>query len=153
MKYDIQGVDQDVQIITNASQKYLTNQATCSLHKGCNITVKTPEKCEVCSFTMDLQGTDIMNHLIYYTVKDNLIEAKIDFEEEFFFKKTMEPAKYYQIVTNTPNIMIYANFEGYKRCKLPSPLCHQYAINQQTPQLIANTEKTDQALIIMIVGL
>lgn len=65
----------------------------------------------------------------------------------------MEPQKYYQIVTNTPNIMIYANFEGYKRCKVPSASCHQYAINQQTPQLIANTEEKDQALVVMVVGL
>ena len=94
-----------------------------------------------------------MNHLVYYQVKDNVIDAKIDFDEQLYFKKTMEPNKIYQIVTNTPNVMIYANFEGYKRCRVPSASCHQFAINQQTPQLLSNKETKEQALIIEIVGL
>jgi hypothetical protein len=65
----------------------------------------------------------------------------------------MSPGKVSQIVVNTQNVMIYANFQNYKRCKIPTSLCHQFVINQQYPMKIANTEETDQALILGVSGL
>jgi len=65
----------------------------------------------------------------------------------------MPPGKVTQILVNTQNVMIYANFQNYKRCKLPTASCHQFVINQQYPMKLANSEEQAQALILGVVGL
>ena len=65
----------------------------------------------------------------------------------------MEPNKISQIVANTPNIIIYANFEGYSRCKIPTVVCHQFVINQHNPLRVKNTLNKPQNIVLGVVGL
>lgn len=58
-----------------------------------------------------------------------------------------------QIVVNSMNVIIYANFDNYQRCKIPTAACHQYAINQQNPVIVMNQEDQPAELIIGVVGL
>lgn len=48
---------------------------------------------------------------------------------------------YTQIIVNSQNVILYANFEGYQRCTVPSAKCHQYAINQHNPIIVRNSGK------------
>lgn len=65
----------------------------------------------------------------------------------------MPPGKVSQVVVNTQNVMIYANFQNYQRCKIPTALCHQFVINQQYPMKLTNTDDSAQALILGVSGL
>lgn len=58
-----------------------------------------------------------------------------------------------QIVVNSMNVIIYANFDNYKRCKMPTAACHQYAINQQNPIIVRNQDDQPAELIVGVVGL
>jgi hypothetical protein len=81
VKYEIVGQDKQINILTKAVEKYSVSIQTCSLHKGCEIYLKTDKRCEACSFVFDIEKEDIKNNIVYYKVKDNQIEAKIDYEE------------------------------------------------------------------------
>lgn len=58
-----------------------------------------------------------------------------------------------QVIVNSINVMIYANFDYYDKCKLPTAGCHQYAINQHNPLVITNKNQQPSQLIISVVGL
>ena len=64
---------------TNASQNYFSNLAACSLHIGCDINIKMKDNCSKCNFTFDLENHNFRNGILFYEVKDNVIEAKVDF--------------------------------------------------------------------------
>ncbi len=49
--------------------------------------------------------------------------------------------------------MVYANFDGYPRCNIPSANCHQFVINQQNPIIASNKLNQSQTLIVNVVGL
>ena len=129
------------------------NLQSCSLHKGCEILLKTQDRCEGCSFTFDVQKEDILNTIIYYEVKQHQIQAVIDFEEELYFKYLLGSHNYSQVIVNSPNVIIYAQFQDYVRCNLPTSICHQYAINQYNPMIVHNQAKAEQNLIINVVGI
>jgi hypothetical protein len=59
---------------------------------------------------------------------------------------------YAQIVVNSQNVILYASFQGYHRCTVPSAKCHQYSINQHNPIIVKNSNK-DEDLLIKVVGL
>lgn len=50
----------------------------------------------------------------------------------------MEGKAITQVIVNSINVMIYASFDYYGKCKLPTAGCHQYAINQHNPLVITN---------------
>jgi hypothetical protein len=58
--------NKDIQILTNANEKYFANIQSCSLHNGCLIDIKADNECSSCSFKFDLRDQDIKNHIIYY---------------------------------------------------------------------------------------
>ncbi len=74
-------------------------------------------------------------------------------EEEIFFKYSMTGYSATQIIINSINVMLYANFDNYPRCKLPSARCHQYAINQQNPMVVHNNQDKPAELILGVFGL
>lgn len=74
-------------------------------------------------------------------------------EEEIYFKYSMNSKSATQIIVNTMNVIIYANFQNYKRCKVPSAACHQFAINQQNPIVVRNKEEQPMELVIGVYGL
>jgi hypothetical protein len=77
----------------------------------------------------------------------------VEFEEEIFFKYSMNSHSATQIVVNSINVIIYANFQGYQRCKVPSAACHQYAVNQQNPMVVHNKLDEPTELVLGVFGL
>jgi type IV secretory pathway VirB6-like protein len=71
---------------------------------------------------------------------DDTIEGKVDLQEEIYFKYAMNGKGTTQVIVNSINVVIYAAFDNYKRCKIPTASCHQYAINQQNPLIITNAD-------------
>lgn len=124
MKYQLADGDKDIQLLTNAMEKYFSNVQSCSLHKGCSIQIKTENACETCSFKFNLKDEDVLNHVIYYEVKADSIEGKVDLEEEIYFKYAMNGKAITQVIVNSINVIIYAVFDNYERCKIPTASCH-----------------------------
>lgn len=58
-----------------------------------------------------------------------------------------------QIIVNSVNVIIYAGFDNYKRCKHPTASCHQYVINHYNPLIIHNPDSQPAELIVGVVGL
>lgn len=58
-----------------------------------------------------------------------------------------------QIIVNSANVIIYANFHNYQRCQLPSAACHEYAINHQNPMIVRNRHESPVELVLAVVGL
>lgn len=145
--------DKDIQILTNAQENYFSNVQSCSLHKGCSIEISAKSECQHCSFDFELKDEDIKNHIIYYEVRGDVIEGEVELEEEIFFKYSMNSHSATQIVVNSANVILYTNFENYKRCKVPSAACHQYAINQQNPMVVHNKQNEPAELILGVFGL
>jgi hypothetical protein len=153
VKYEVVGFDTMIPLVTHQDQKYKTSIVSCSLNKGCSVEVSVEGDCRACNFGFSLADQGIRNHLIVYEVKENVIAAKVDFEEELFFRREMEPNRHCKVVVNTPNVMLYVNFQNYTRCKRPTAFCHQFVANQQNPIILTNTHEQPQALIIGVVGL
>ena len=45
LDYEIIGDDKEIKLLTKGDQRFTTNTDACFLHKGCEIEVKTSEKC------------------------------------------------------------------------------------------------------------
>lgn len=51
------------------------------------------------------------------------------------------------------NVILYASFKNYDRCKVPKPNCHQYVVNHQNPILVTSTSSDTTELLVNVLGL
>lgn len=102
---------------------------------------------------MNLSKVVADNNLIYHKINNNLVEGRIDLEEEIYFSYTIKANSSVELIVNSLNVIVYANFENYARCSIPAAECHQYVINRHNPTIIKNKNKNATDLHISIVGL
>jgi hypothetical protein len=70
-----------------------------------------------------------------------------------FFRYAMESHSSVQIAVDSVNVILYASFDNYDRCKVPKPNCHQYVVNHQNPMLITSTSSSTTELLVSVLGL
>jgi hypothetical protein len=73
--------DRDIAVLIKSQENYFSSTQSCSLLKGCKISIKTQSRCESCSFSFDLSEEKVSNHIIYHEVVGEVIEGKIDAAE------------------------------------------------------------------------